>query len=80
MPWLHYELLSTIDSCLSRDGVALIPFCLHGNTEDSEVCGIVDKAKEMGFKVEELPETQLTPPTLKMDYKQGLVRTLRLTY
>jgi len=79
MPWLHFELLSTVESCLSRDGVALIPFCLHGNTEDSEVRGIVDKAKEMGFKVEELPDTQLTPPTLKMDYKQGLVHTLRLT-
>ena len=51
----------------------------HGNTKDDEVYGIVDKAKEMGFKVEQIPDTQLTPPTLEMDDKQGLVHTLRLT-
>ena len=33
MPWLHTELLDSIDLLLSDRGVALMPFALHGNTE-----------------------------------------------
>ena len=40
MPWLHDELLSTIGSCLSRDGVALIPFCLVGNRSVSSCLAV----------------------------------------
>mmetsp|Transcript_16276 Transcript_16276/g.33085 ORF Transcript_16276/g.33085 Transcript_16276/m.33085 type:complete len:342 (-) Transcript_16276:355-1380(-) len=79
MPWLHSELLDTIDKLLAVNGVALIPFCLHDNTKDEEVWGIVEMAKQVGFHVEHLEDVQLTPPKTGMDDKQGLVHTLRLT-
>ncbi len=79
MPWLHAELLDTIEKLLALNGVALIPFCLHGNTEDEDVWGIVEMAKRVGFDVEHLEDVQLTPPKPGMDDKQGLVHTLRLT-
>lgn len=79
MPWLHDEMLGTIDKLLDDKGVAIVPFCLHGNADDGDVWGIVDRAKAKGFAVEELPATQLTPPGMLMESKQGLVHTLRLT-
>ena len=80
MPWLHSDLLDTIDYLLhEKQGVALIPFCLHGNTKDEDVWGIVKLAEEKGFEVEQLEDVQLTPPKIGMEDKQGLVHTLRLT-
>ena len=79
MPWLHDDMLDTIDQLLDDKGVAIVPFCLHGNADDDDVWGIVDRAKAKGFAVEELPATQLTPPGMLMESKQGLVHTLRLT-
>ena len=80
MPWCHAELLDSIHALLHPEkGVALIPFALHGNTEDDDVWGIVEMAKEKGFEVEQLPTQQLTPPGKAMEAKQGLVHTLRLT-
>ena len=79
MPWLHDEMLDTIDNLLEDKGVAIVAFCLHGNADDDDVWGIVDRAKAKGFAVEELPATQLTPPGMLMESKQGLVHTLRLT-
>jgi hypothetical protein len=79
MPWLHDEMLGTIDKLLNDKGAAIVAFCLHGNADDDDVWGIVDRAKAKGFAVEELPATQLTPPGMFMESKQGLVNTLRLT-
>jgi len=70
MPWLHIELLNSIDMLLSDRGVALMPFALHGNTDDDDVMKIVDRAKEKGFDVEMLAEAQLTPPSEGMEAKQ----------
>jgi predicted nicotinamide N-methyase len=70
MPWLHKELLTSIDMLLSDRGVALMPFALHGNTDDDEVMKIVDRAKDKGFEVEMLAEAQLTPPSEGMEAKQ----------
>ena len=69
MPWLHKELLTSIDMLLSDRGVALMPFALHGNTDDNEVME-VDRAKDKGFEVEMLAEAQLTPPSEGMEAKQ----------
>ncbi len=79
MPWLHMELLDSINMLLSNIGVALIPFALHGNTDDDDVWKIVDRAKEKGFVVEVLESQQLNPPNSDMEFKQGLVHTVRLT-
>ena len=79
MPWCHAEMLATIDALLDDAGVALVPFALHGNTDDGDVWGIVEKAAAQGFAVERLPARQLTPPGEGMEAKQGLVHTLRLT-
>jgi hypothetical protein len=80
MPWLHAELLDSIDMLLSDKGVALVPLALHGNTEDDDVLKIVDRAKDKGFVVKVLQSQQLSPPTSVMDSKQGLIRTVvRLT-
>ena len=79
MPWLHTELLDSIDMLLSDRGVALMPFALHGNTDDGDVLRIIDRAKEKGFEVDELAEAQLSPPSEGMESKQGLVKTVRLT-
>ena len=79
MPWLHEELLDSIDRLLSDIGVAIIAFALHDNTDDDDVWRIVDRAKDKGFVVEVLPSQQLSPPTNLMKSKQGLVHTVRLT-
>eukprot|EP00980_Cylindrotheca_fusiformis_P001167 scaffold321_cov95-Cylindrotheca_fusiformis.AAC.8 len=79
MPWIHTELLDSIDGLLSDIGVCLICFALHDNTDDNDVWKIVDRSKEKGFVVEVLPSTQLTPPTCHMEAKQGLVHTVRLS-
>mmetsp|Transcript_37216 Transcript_37216/g.81018 ORF Transcript_37216/g.81018 Transcript_37216/m.81018 type:complete len:355 (+) Transcript_37216:70-1134(+) len=79
MPWLHDQLLQSIDMLLSDRGVALLPFALHGNAKDRDVWGIADKAKTMGFKVAILEKQQLTPQKRCMEAKQGLVHTVRLS-
>lgn len=79
MPWLHSELLQSIDMLLSDRGVALLPFALHGNAKDEEVWEIADKAREIGFKVDIMEKQQLTPQKTCMDASQGLVHTLRLS-
>lgn len=79
MPWLHNELLDSINMLMSRRGVALLPFALHGNTDDEDVWRIVDRAREKGFIVDTLTQAQLTPQGQGMDPKQGLVHTVRLT-
>ncbi len=79
MPWSHSDLLDSIDKLLSNVGVALVPFALHGNTNDDEVWKIVDRAKDKDFVVEVLPSQQLSPPNRDMDSKQGLVHTVRLS-
>ena len=80
-PLSHHDLLDTMDQLLREDdgAVALVPFALHGNTTDASVWSIVTKAEEQGFVVEHLPTTQLHPPCVGMEAKQGLVHTLRLT-
>ena len=79
MPWWHSELLDSIKMLLSDDGVALVPFALHGNTDDDDVWKIVDRAKDKGLCVEVLEPRQLTPPSKGMESKQGLVHTVRLS-
>lgn len=79
MPLLQTKLLQSIDLLMSRDGVALIPFALHGNASDEDVWAVVDRAKEMGFVVEVLEPKQLTPSVFGMAEKRGLVQTVRLT-
>jgi hypothetical protein len=64
---------------MSKSGVALLPFALHGNTDDDDVWRIVDRAKEKGFMVDTLTKAQLTPQGQGMEPKQGLVHTVRLT-
>lgn len=79
MPHLHMKLLQSINMLMSQDGVALVPFALHGNASDEDVWGVVDKAKDLGFVVEILEPKQLTPSIVGMDMKRGLVQTVRLT-
>jgi predicted nicotinamide N-methyase len=79
MPLLHSDLLDSIDMLMAEHGVALLPFALHGNTDDDSVWGIVDLADKKGFQVEVLEPRQLTPQNRGMDTKQALVHTLRLT-
>jgi hypothetical protein len=79
MPLLQGKLLQSIDMLLSKEGVALVPFALHGNAKDEDVWGIVDRAKEIGFCVEVLESKQLSMLTIGMDKSRGLVHTVRLT-
>ncbi|KAL3791085.1 hypothetical protein HJC23_012070 [Cyclotella cryptica] len=79
MPFLQPKLLKSIDMLMSKEGVALVSFALHGNAPDEDVWGVVDRAKELGFCVEVLEPKQLTPSTYGMELKQGLVQTVRLT-
>ncbi|GAX23329.1 hypothetical protein FisN_27Lh103 [Fistulifera solaris] len=81
MPWLHHQLLASIQQLLDPDqGVALLTFALHGNTDHDNVWNIVPMAEqEFGFHVEQLPSQQLTPPKRGMGAQQGLVHVLRLT-
>ena len=78
-PRVHNVLLQSIHMLMADDGVALLPFALHGNTDDDNVWGIVDTAKAMGFVVEQLESAQLSPQIKTMDPKRGLVHMLRLT-
>ena len=79
IPTWHEALLDSIRMLLAEGGVALLPFALHGNTNDDSVWGIVDLAKSKGFDVAKLNPQQLTPQSINMDPKRGLVHTLRLT-
>lgn len=79
MPEFHKELINSIQKLLDPDGVALLPFALHGNTEDGRVWGVVDLAKQEGFYVENLGSLQLTPQSYGMEAKRALVYMLRLT-
>lgn len=79
MPECHSILLDSIKLLLSQDGVALLPFALHGNTDDEKVWAIVELARAKGFQVETLESRQLTPQAGSMDSKRGLVNMLRLT-
>ena len=78
-PWLQPRLLQSIYQLMSNEGVALLPFALHGNAKDEEVWRVVDRAKDQGFRVQILQPQQLAPPVANMDLKQGLVQTVRLT-
>jgi len=79
MTSLHSELLQSIDNLLSKEGVALISFGLHGNDPDEKIWRIKDLAIEVGFNVEILEQKQLTPSTKEMESKQALINTMRLT-
>jgi len=76
VPFLHEKLLHSIGQLLK--GVALLPFALHGNTDDDNVWAIVDRAKSAGFQVEILESKQLTPQMEQMDAKRALVHLIRL--
>ena len=78
MPYLHGLLLDSIAALMAPTGVALLPFALHGNTADEEVWGIVELAKEKGFRVDVLEAEQLTPQCSNMNKKRGLVNMIRL--
>ena len=78
MPHLHAKLLTSIWRMLATDGVALLPFALHGNTRDKDVWSIVDRANELGFVVEKLEPKQLQPDQIGFDTKRAFVHTLRL--
>ena len=78
MPEFHEVLLESIRMLLSKRGVALLPFALHGNTDDSKIWSIVDLASAKGFEAEVLESQQLTPQSSGMDKKRGLVHMLRL--
>lgn len=79
MPQCHEVLLKSIDLLLSASGVALLPFALHGNTQDEEVWRIVELAEEKGFRVEKLGSLQLTPQAYGLELKRALVHMLRFT-
>lgn len=80
MPEFHAALLDSIEMLLKKNtGIGLLPFALHDNTEDDNVWGILDLAKQKGFRVEILESKQLTPQIANMNPKRGLVHTLRLT-
>ncbi|CAB9508775.1 and lysine N-methyltransferase EFM7 [Seminavis robusta] len=80
MPELHTKLIDSLRRLLHpQRGVALLPFALHGNTDDTRVWTIIETAQEFGFKVENLGSVQLTPQADGMDAKRALVHMLRLT-
>ena len=79
MPQFHSVLLDSINMLMSKTGVALLPFALHGNAKDDDVWNIVDLAKDKGFHVDTLEPQQLTPQAANMETKRALVHTLRLT-
>ena len=50
MPEYCKPLLTSIHKLLSPStSIAFLPFSLHGNTKDENVCSIVDVAKEVGY-------------------------------
>lgn len=79
MPQFHSSLLDSISMLMSDKGLALLPFALHGNVKDEDVWNIVDLAIGKGFKVETLASQQLSPQSINMDSKRGLIHLLRLT-
>lgn len=79
MPQFHSVLLDSINMLMSKTGVALLPFALHGNAKDDDVWSIVDLAKDKGFHVDTLEPQQLTPQAANMETKRALVHLLRLT-
>ena len=80
MPDCHDILLESIHKLLSKDGIALLPFALHGNTPDEKVWNIREKASQKGFLVETLEAIQVKELAEGMDSKRGLVHTLRLSF
>ena len=78
IPQCHDVLLESIDRLLSKDGVALLPFALYGNTKDENVWNIFEKAKDRGFQVEVMKKMQLTPQSMGMDKRRGLVNMVRM--
>lgn len=80
MPDYHSQLLDSIKMLMSKKGLALLPFALHGNTDDNHVWAIVEKARGKGFQVEILETQQLTPQCSNMDPKRGLVNMIRMTF
>ena len=78
IPQCHDVLLMSIERLLSKDGVALLPFALHGNTKDENVWNIFEKAKDRGFEVEVMEKIQLTPQAIGMDERRGLVNMVRM--
>jgi hypothetical protein len=78
-PLVHDVLLESIHMLMANDGMALLPFALHGNTDDENVWGIVETAESLGFVVEQLESAQLSPQIKTMDSKRGLVHMLRLS-
>lgn len=78
-PDFHSDLIDSIQLLLSENGVALLPFALHGNTNDENVWAFGERAKEKNFVVETLESQQLTPQILSMDPKRGLVHMIRLS-
>ena len=78
IPQCHGVLLDSIMRLMSKCGVALLPFALHGNTKDENIWAILELAKEKGFFVDVLEPVQLTPQSLGMDMKRGLVNMIRL--
>jgi predicted nicotinamide N-methyase len=80
MPNFHSVLLASIMMLMSKTGVALLPFALHGNVQDEHVWSIVDLAKKNGLLAKVFEPTQLTPQADCMDMKRALVYTIMLTW
>jgi len=78
MPWLHSELLDSMWNLMHDQSVAIISYCLHGNTDNDDVRKIEERARSRGFVVEVLPSKQLTPQNAEMESTQGYVYSLRL--
>lgn len=83
MPWLHIDLLQSVDQLMAEQGVCLLAFCIHAAfSKSDEVWSFVDKAKvfeRCPFAVAVVEAVQLTPPKKGMPLEQGLVHVLRLT-
>ena len=81
MPDCHDILLQSIQQLLrpQRQGVALLPFALHGNVPDPHVWSFIETARNVGFHVERLESQQLTTSHTTLDAKRALIYTLRLT-
>ena len=79
MPQWHSLLLQSIRALLKLNvGVGLLPFALHGNTDDDKVWEMVPLAQSQGFVVDVLEPTQLTPQSTTMESKRALVHMIRL--
>jgi predicted nicotinamide N-methyase len=80
MPDFHSYLLDSIMKLMSKTGVALLPFALHGNVRDEAVWSIINLARNNGFETTVFDPTQLTPQAECMDMKRALIHTIRLTW